>query len=168
MRGFQAILGAGAVALAAGEISIIAASVESPSPILLLPGAIMAATLVWLCVLAVRMPASMVSVDEDGTRIRFVGFLNTVIAPGGILSAGIARHPWWGGLGVRTWFGSTVVLATAPGRVVELELRQQVRVWLLPRVFGLRAQRLRVSVERPDELVRLFPPAPTAGRPRKR
>ena len=168
MLAFQTILIAGALALAAGAAGMVAAFVDSRSFITLLPTAIMAAAFVLLCRLAFQMPASRVSVDPDGTRIRFGSFIDAHIPTGGILSARAAKHPWWGGLGVRTWFGSTVVLATAPGKVAELELMEPVRVWLLPRVFGLKAQRLRVSVERPGDLVRQFPSPASGAAPKKR
>lgn len=168
MLAFQTILIAAALALGAGAIGTVTAFLDSRSFISLLPTAVMAATFVLLCRLAFQMPASRVSVEPDGTRIRFGSFIDTHIPAGGILSARAAKHPWWGGLGVRTWFGSTVVLATAPGEVAELELKDPVRVWLLPRVFGLKAQRLRVSVERPGELVRHFPSPASGAAPKKR
>ncbi len=168
MQGFQTILIAAALALGAGVAGMVAAFFDTRSLVTLLPMTIMAASFVLLCRLAFQMPASRVSVDADGTRIRFGSFIDAHIPAGGILTARAAKHPWWGGLGVRTWFGSTVVLATAPGQVAELELREPVRVWLLPRVFGLKAQRLRVSVERPGELVRQFPSPASGAAPKKR
>lgn len=157
MRLFQIVLIFGALALGAGVAGMVSTFIDNGSAIALLPAAFMALVFVWLCRLAFQMPASRVTVGPVGTRVRFGGFIDTLIPPGGIVAARTAKHPWWGGLGVRTWFGSTVVLASAPGRVAELELREKVRVWLVPRVFGLKAQRLRVSVERPDELARQFP-----------
>ncbi len=157
LRLFQIVLIFGALALGAGVAGMVSTFIDNGSAIALLPAAFMALVFVWLCRLAFQMPASRVTVGPVGTRVRFGGFIDTLIPPGGIVAARTAKHPWWGGLGVRTWFGSTVVLASAPGRVAELELREKVRVWLVPRVFGLKAQRLRVSVERPDELARQFP-----------
>lgn len=153
MRGFQVILALAAAATGIGAAFTAKTFADGGSLVALIPTAILGLAFLWSFQLALRMPTSFVAVGDDKTRIRFAGFVDTVVANRDITDARLARHPLWGGLGVRTWFGATVVLATAPGEVAELEFRAPVRVWLIPRLLPLKAQRLRLSVRNPGKLV---------------
>ena len=165
MRGFQIILALAAVATGIGAAFTAKAFSDDGNPVALIPAAILGITFLWCFQLALRMPTSFVAVGDDKTRIRFAGFVDTIIANRDITDARLARHPLWGGLGVRLWFGSTVALATAPGEVAELEFRAPVRVWLIPRLLPLKAQRLRLSVRNPGKLVDRLAAAQPAARP---
>jgi hypothetical protein len=75
-----------------------------------------------------------------------------------VLSATIAGHRWWQGLGIRSDLAGTVMLATATGNCAQFELDEPLRVWVIPRILPIRARRLRLSVRDPERLVALFVP----------
>ncbi len=111
--------------------------------------------------LAVRMPTSFVAISDERTRIRFGGFVDTVILNSDVIGARLVWHPWYAGLGVRSNFGGTVGLIGAWGAVAELDLNQPVRIWLIPRLLRVRARKLRVSVKNPQKLVDRFAASPS-------
>jgi len=93
-----------------------------------------------------------------------------------IVNAELVRHPWWGGMGVRTMFRGDVALASTWGAAARITFREPVRVWLIPRLIPVRTQRLIVTVRNPEKLVERFRqatpapsrPAPTARKMRNR
>ncbi|MGE5595145.1 MAG: hypothetical protein ACM3S1_03810, partial [Hyphomicrobiales bacterium] len=71
-----------------------------------------------------------------------------------------------GGLGLRTNFAGEVALVSAWGDVAELSLRDPIRVWLVPRLIPLRAERLTLSIRNPQKLAERFgAPTPQSSRP---
>ncbi|MBK6662835.1 MAG: hypothetical protein IPG47_08795 [Thermoflexaceae bacterium] len=137
---------------------------EEKEPVLLGLTALFMVLFIWMFSLALRAPTSFVAVSDERTRIRFAGFVDTVIDNRSVIGVRLVKHPLWGGIGVRTSFGGTVALATATGQVAELVLRQPVRVWLIPRILPVRANNLRLSIRNPQKLVERFG-APPAERP---
>jgi hypothetical protein len=59
---------------------------------------------------------------------------------------------------VRTSFSGDVALVAASGRAAELTLKQPIRVWLIPRLWRIRANRVVVSVRNPHKMVERFGP----------
>jgi hypothetical protein len=116
----------------------------------------LAIVFLWAFAAALRAPTSFLAVGDERTRIRFAGFIDTVIANGDIRAVRLAKHPWWGGIGVRTDLRGTVSLVTGFGQVAELELKSPVRVWVIPRLWRLKASRLRLSIRNPEKLVDRF------------
>jgi hypothetical protein len=116
----------------------------------------LAVVFLWAFAAAVRAPTSFLAVGDERTRIRFAGFIDTVIANSDIRAVRLVKHRPWGGIGVRTDLRGTVSLVTAFGTVAELELKSPVRVWLIPRLWRLRATKLRLSIRNPDKLVDRF------------
>lgn len=103
--------------------------------------------------LALRMPTSFVAIADDKTRIRFGGFADSVILNSDVVGARLVKHPVWGGLGVRTNFGGTVALVSAWGEVAELDLKSPMKVWIIPKLWPIKAKKLRLSVRNPQKLV---------------
>jgi hypothetical protein len=106
----------------------------------------------WAFATALRAPTSFVAVAGERTRIRFAGFIDTVIPNSDVLSVTVQHRSLLYGIGVRTDFRGEVGLISIPGEVAVLALREPVRVWLIPRLIRLRARRLAVSVRHPERL----------------
>ena len=110
----------------------------------------------WGFATALRAPTSFVAVADNRTRIRFAGFVDTVVDNRNIVSARLVNHRWYAGIGVRTNFGGQVSLVSSSGEVCELTMRQPIRVWLIPKLLPLKARQLRLSVRNPQKLVERF------------
>jgi hypothetical protein len=136
--------------------------------ILLLPAAfVLGLTFLWAFAAALRAPTSFVAVaiPEGRTRIRFAGFVDTVVDNKNIRGARMVRRNILGGIGVRTNFSGDVALVSTWGEAVEITLGQPIRVWLLPKVLRVKAQRLTLSVRNGQKLVDHFGSAAAASPP---
>jgi hypothetical protein len=156
MRLFQALLAM--VALASGVGTAFAAKgfSDSHNVLLLLLTVFLGLVFVWMFSATLKAPTSFVAITEDRTRIRFGSFVDTVVANSNIAGAEMAKHWLPAGVGVRTNFRGDVALVSTTGEVARLIFRQPIRVWLIPRLIPLRAQRLTVSVRNPQKLVERF------------
>ena len=166
MRMFQALLAAITLATGIGTVfSLKAASDSSAWPLLVVPLAL-GLVFIWAFGATLRAPTSYVAISDTGTRIRFAGFVDTVVANGNITGARLMRWPLLGGLGVRMAFRGDVALASAWGEAVELAFREPVRIWLIPRILPVRARRLALTVRNPEKMVERFgPPEGVASPP---
>ncbi len=174
IRLFQVIMAFAATVSGIGAVVTLKAISDGGGWWMLPVALILGGVFLWLFTVTLRIPTSFVAISPERTRIRFAGFLDTVVDNNDILGARLVKHSWLGGLGVRTNFSGTVTLATASGLVAELVLRGPVRVWIIPRVWRIRADHLRLSVRHPEKMAERFgepraaPAAPaTVGRPRK-
>jgi hypothetical protein len=158
IRGFQVLLALIALACGLGSAVTLKVFIDRDDAWSLIPAVVLGLVFLWMFGMAVRAPTSFVAVADERTRIRFAGFLDTVVANNDIRAVRIAKHPIWGGVGVRTDFSGMVALVTVWGPVAELELATPVRVWLIPRVWRIRARVLRLSIRHPEKLVERFAP----------
>ena len=156
VRFLQVILAIGATVMGVGAAIVLKAFSDKGDWYLLPIAVVMGLVFIWMFGLTMRLPTSFVAVSPERTRIRFGGFVDTVVDNGDILGARLAHHPFIGGLGVRTAFNGTVTLTAASGMVAELVLRKPVRIWLIPRLWPCHADHLRVGVRNPEKLVERF------------
>jgi hypothetical protein len=170
VRGLQVFAALVALAFAIGATLMLKSFTDGgPLPLLFVAG-IFGLAFLWLFAIAVRAPTSFVAISPERTRIRFAGFVDTVIANEDILGVELSRHSILGGIGVRTNFSGTVTLASTWGQSADLVLRTPIRVWFVPRLVPVRGTRLRVTVRNPHKLVERFgapksaSPGPTAAR----
>ena len=110
----------------------------------------------WSFMGALRAPTSFVAITDERTRIRFAGFVDTVVATPDITSAEMVRWNILGGIGIRTNFGGKVALVTAGGTAVEIRLRNPIRVSVIPGLLRVKADRLTLSVKNPQRMVERF------------
>jgi hypothetical protein len=167
IRGLQVILSVVAVAMGVGAVVFLKIFSDERTWYALVLAVIFGAVFLWAFATTLRAPTSFVAVAEERTRIRFAGFVDTVVPNSDILGARLVRHRLVSGIGVRTNFAGDVALVSAWGDVAELTLRRPLRVWLIPRLLPVRATRLRVSVRNPAKLVERFGAPPAAASPAK-
>jgi hypothetical protein len=170
IRVFQIFLALVTLACGVGATVLLKAFTDGASFVALIGAILLAAVFLWTFGAALRAPTSFVAISPERTRIRFAGFVDTVIDNRDVVGARLVRHRPWAGVGVRTNFQGDVALVTAWGEVAELVLNRPIRIWLIPKLVPLRASRLRLSVRHPEKLVERFgaPPAsPDAGGARK-
>ncbi len=98
---------------------------------------------------------SFVEVDDEAVRVRFGWLLSATIPRANVEGAAAIEWPWWRGLGWRVGLGEPVGLTGSYSGVVELRLKEPLRVWGL-----VRYRRLAISLERPEEFVNSFAPSP--------
>ena len=156
IHAFQVLLAVAALATGLGTVLAAAAFSSTGSWYLLLVAGFLGLIFVWMFSATLRAPTSFTAISETGTRIRFGGFVDTVVSNQNIAGARLRRWPLLGGLGVRTNFRGDVALATAWGECVELVFRTPVRVWLVPRLIPIQAQRLVLSLRNPAKVVERF------------
>ena len=170
IRWLQLIAAVAAGAVAIAGVVVLKAYVDDGPKWLILLAAWFAILFIWLFGVALRLPTSFVAVSQDRMRIRFAGFVDTVIDTRDVTGARLRDWPIWGGLGVRTGFRGDVALVAAWGTVAEVTLRQPIRVWLIPRLWRVRADRLALSVRNPAKLAERFaaPPLPAAPKKKRR
>ena len=89
-------------------------------------------------------------------RIRYAGFVDTVIDTRDVASARLRDWPLWGGIGVRAGFGGGVALVATWGPVAEITLHRPIRVWVIPRLWRVKSTKVTVSVRNPAKLVERF------------
>lgn len=160
IRGLQLIVAIAAGAMAIAGLVALKAYVDDGPKWLVLLAALFAMIFIWLFGVALRLPTSFVAISQDRMRIRFAGFVDTVIDTRDVTGARLRDWPIWGGLGVRTGFRGDVALVAAWGPVAEVTLSQPIRVWLIPRLWRVRADRIALSVRNPAKLAERFGPAP--------
>ena len=176
VRMFQVLLAIIALACGIGATLALKGVTNGQGILLLLPAVILGMVFLWAFSATLRAPTSFVAVTPERTRLRFAGLIDTVISNNDVVGARLVRRNILGGIGVRTNFSGDVALVTTWGEVVELTLRNPVRVWLVPRIIPLRATRLTLSLRNPQKLVDRFgaPTTPTrtatvgGGRTRQR
>lgn len=173
IRWLQAVVAIAAGALAIAGVLTLKAYIDDRAGLLLMLTVVYAVLFLWLFGMALRLPTSFVAISPERMRIRFGGFTDSLLETREVAGARLVNWSWWKGLGVRTGFGGDVALVAAWGPAVELTLKQPIRVWLIPRLWRVRATRVTLSVRNPQKMVERFGPAtaqptPTATGKRKR
>ena len=102
----------------------------------------------WLLPFGISQKSAFAELNEDGLLVRF-GFTEYRISREEISSASLSTWPIWAGVGWRTDLAGTLALIGAPGRAVDLRLREHTRLGL----FGIPCERLVVTVENPGRFV---------------
>ncbi|MCC6958553.1 MAG: hypothetical protein IT301_01780 [Dehalococcoidia bacterium] len=156
IRGLQLLVAIAAGALAIAGVVVIKSYLDGGPGWLVLMAAFFGMLFIWLFGVALRLPTSFVAISEDRMRIRYAGFVDTVIETKDVSGARLRDWPLWGGLGVRTGFRGDVALVAAWGPVAEITLKRPIRVWLIPRLWRVRATKVAVSVRNPAKLVERF------------
>lgn len=165
IRFLQVILSTVALVSGVGAVVLLKAVADDKGLLLLVPAFVAGLAFLWAFATTMRAPTSFVAVAEERTRIRFAGFVDTVVANADITGVRLVRRNILGGIGVRTNFRGDVALVSTWGEVAEITLRQPIRVWLIPRILPVRASRLQVSVRHPGLLVDYFGKRPVRTSP---
>lgn len=162
VRGIQAVLALSLVALLAGLVSMAWVAIAEPALPLLVPAVLVLLATAYLVFMLARLSSSRVTVTAESVSFRFPGAVDAAIPRANIVSAALADHRWWQGLGIRSDLAGTVMLATTTGTAAQFELANPLRIWVIPRILPIRARRLRVTIRDPERLVSRFtaPPAP--------
>lgn len=163
IRMFQLLLAAGALATGVGAVFSAKAVADSGTLLLMPVPLLLGLVFIWLFGAALRAPTSYVAVSERGMRIRFAGFVDTVVASANIAGASTSRWPLWGGLGVRTAFRGDAALASTWGESLEVSFREPVRIWVIPRLLPAHVTRLTLTIRNPAKLAAHFGPPPVTG-----
>ena len=156
IRLFQVILSAVALASGVASVVLLKAVADDKGLLFLIPAVVAGLLFLWAFATTMRAPTSFVAVAEERTRIRFAGFIDTVVANSEITAVRLVRRNIFGGIGVRTNFKGDVALVSTWGTVAEITFRKPVRVWIIPRILPARALRLQVSIRNPALLVEHF------------
>lgn len=163
IHSFQVILALISMGLALACVVLLKLYADGGSKALMVPAVILGLFFLWGFATCLRAPTSFVAIADNRTRIRFAGFVDTVVDNRNILGARIVNHAIYKGMGVRTNFGGLVTLSSSHGPVCELTLAEPIRVWFIPKIFPVKARILRVSVRNPEKMVDRFGPPPAAG-----
>ena len=156
MQRFQVILAFAALLSGVGGVISLKAFLDDRAwPLLLITG-FLVLIFIWLFGTTMRAPTSLVAVAPERTRIRFAGFVDTVIDNRDILGVRLKKTNILTGIGVRTNFSGDVALLSTWGVSAEIILRNPIRVWLIPRLIPLKAWRLTLSIRHPEKLVDRF------------
>jgi len=155
IRVFQVILALAALALGVGLAVTLKAFSDTGNYLFLIVSIALGLGFLWMFSSALRAPTSFVAVADDRTRIRFAGFIDTIVLNRDIEGVTLVRRSFWSGLGVRMTPGG-VSLLTSWGEVAEFSFRNPVRVWLIPRVLPVKTRTLGVSVRNPALLADRF------------
>lgn len=158
VRPMQALLAGSTILLAAGAVGMVWAAVTEDAWLMLAPALLLVVTVAYLLRMLARLPGACAVVSERELYVRFPAAVDAAMPRTNVLSATIAGHRWWQGLGIRSDLAGTVMLATATGNCAQFELDEPLRVWVIPRILPIRARRLRLSVRDPERLVALFVP----------
>ena len=156
IRGLQVLVAIAAGALAIGGVLVLKSYVDGGPAWLLLLAVLYGLLFLWLFGVALRLPTSFVAISEDRMRIRYAGFVDTVIDTRDVASARLRDWPLWGGIGVRAGFGGGVALVATWGPVAEITLHRPIRVWVIPRLWRVKSTKVTVSVRNPAKLVERF------------
>ncbi len=156
IRLFQVVLVLIALITGLGAVFLARAVADGNGSILIVPGIVLLFVFSWSFMGALRAPTSFVAITDERTRIRFAGFVDTVVATPDITSAQTVRWNILGGIGIRTNFGGKVALVTATGTAVEIGLRSPIRVSVIPGILRVKADRLTLSVKNPQRMVERF------------
>ncbi|MGE0598117.1 MAG: hypothetical protein AB7J35_13290 [Dehalococcoidia bacterium] len=158
IRFLQVVVATAAGALAISGVLVLNLYLDEKQPLMLLMAIFFGMLFLWLFGMALRLPTSFVAISPDRMRIRFGGFVDTIVETNDVLGARLVPWNWWRGLGVRTAFGGDVALVAAWGTAAEITLKRPIRVWLLPRLWRVSATRVVVSVRNPQKLADRFGP----------
>lgn len=174
IRFLQVIVASAAAVLALCAVFVLGLYLNEDKPVMLLYAVFLGIVFLWLFGMALRLPTSFVAISQDRMRIRFGGFVDTIVETNDVAGARLVPWNWWRGIGVRTAFGGDVALVATWGTAAEVTLKRPIRVWLLPRLWRVSATRVTVSVRNPQRLVERFgpvknvPPKNTSATMRKR
>jgi len=169
IRAFQALLAVATLGEGVMAVVFLKSYTDGNGLIFLPIAAILGLAFLWTFAAALRAPTSFVAVaiPEGRTRIRFAGFVDTVIDNRNIVGARLVRRSFIGGVGVRTNFSGEVALVSAWGEAVELTFKSPIRVWLIPGILPLKAYRLSLSLRNGQKLVDHFGSVKTPSSPAK-
>lgn len=167
IRSFQVILAIAALLLGVGLATALKTYSDSGNPLLLIAGVVLGLGFLWMFAAALRAPTSFVAVGDERTRIRFAGFVDTIVPNSDIVGARVVRRRFWYGLGARMTPGGASLL-TSWGDIAELSFRSPVRIWLIPRVLPVNARTLGLSVRNPGLLAQRFGPPPSDASPARK
>jgi len=173
IRALQVIMAVAALALALGGIVALKAYTDGEGTWLILLAVLMGALFLWLFGVTLRLPTSFVAISADRMRIRFGGFVDTIVDTRDVIGAELVPWQLWRGLGVRTGLRGDVALVAAHGTAARLTLKQPIRVWLIPRLWRISATSVVLSVRNPHKMVERFAgqsqaPSGTRGLPARR
>lgn len=107
----------------------------------------------FVAVFGTKLRSATVEARRDGLRIYFPLSVETTVPIANIVAARVVNHRIFYGLGIRTNLVGHAALATAWGPAAEFELRDPVRVGILPVIWWTHARKLRLTVEHSAELV---------------
>ena len=158
IRGLQVILVIAAGSVAIGAVFLLKSYVDEGGAFLLVLAVLFAVLFLWIFGMAIRLPTSFVAISADRMRLRFGGFVDTIVDTKDVSGARLVPWRWWQGLGVRTGFGSDIALVAAWGPAAEVTLKRPIRVWLIPRIWRVSATRVVLSVRNPHKMVERFGP----------
>ena len=158
IRFLQAAVAIAAGAMAISGVVVLKTYLDEDQPLMLLLAIFFGMLFLWLFGMALRLPTSFIAISQDRMRIRFGGFVDTIVDTNDVLGAELVPWRWWRGLGVRTAFGGDVAFVAAWGTAAEITLKRPIRVWLLPRLWRVSATRVVVSVRNPQKLAERFGP----------
>jgi len=169
IRAIQVLLAFAALSAGVSTVFSVKAFAEEGGAWFLLLSVVLGLLFIMLFGWTLKAPTSFVAVAPERTRIRFISFVDRVIDNRDIVGVRLREWELWRGLGVRTNFAGDVGLVSAWGTCVELTLREPVRIWLIPRLLPIKANRLVLSVRNPEKLVERFAEQPrvastTSGR----
>lgn len=160
VRGLQVIVALAGGALAIAGVVVLKTYIDGGPKYLILMTALFAMFFLWMFGIALRLPTSFVAISQDRMRIRYGGFVDTILETNQVEGARLVNWQLYKGLGVRTGFGGDVALVSAWGQVAEITLKQPLRVWLIPGLWRIKATRVALSVRNPSKLVDRFGPVP--------
>jgi hypothetical protein len=158
----QVLIAIGAMGVAIGGVVMLKSYLDGEGAWLLLLAVVFGILFLWMFGIALRLPTSFVAVSQDRMRIRFGGFVDSIVETSEVSGARLIDWRWWRGLGVRTAFSGDISLVGAWGPVAEVTLKRPVRVWLIPRLWRISATRVVLGVRNPHKLVERFGSAPVA------
>jgi len=162
IRGLQIIVVIAAGAMAIAGTLMLRSYLDSQNVLEMLLAILFAVIFIWLFGMAIRLPTSFVAISPDRMRIRFGGFVDTIMETKDVAGAQPVEWKWWRGIGVRTFFAGDVAFVAAWGPAVELTLRRPIRVWLIPKLLPVKATRVVLSVRNPHKMVERFGPVTNA------
>lgn len=168
IRGLQLLVAIVAGALAIAGVVVLKAYADGGPVWLVLLAAWFVVLFIWLFGMALRLPTSFVAISQDRMRIRFAGFVDTIIDTRDVSGARLRDWEIWRGVGVRTAFGGDVALVATWGPVAEVTLKQPIRVWLIPRLWRIRATKVVLGVRNPAKLAERFGPVPSNASAKKK
>lgn len=163
IRLLQVLVAIGAMGVAIGGVVMLKSYQDGEGAWLLILAVLLGLLFLWMFGIALRLPTSFVAVSQDRMRIRFGGFVDSIVETNEVAGARLIDWRWWRGLGVRTAFSGDISLVGAWGPVAEVTLKRPVRVWLIPRLWRISATRVVLGVRNPHKLVERFGPAPAAA-----
>src|SRR5688572_19388696 len=115
IRGLQIIVVIAAGAMAIAGTLMLRSYLDSQNVLEMLLTILFAVIFIWLFGMAIRLPTSFVAVSPDRMRIRFGGFVDTIMETKDVAGAGLVEWKWWRGIGVRTFFSGDIALVAAWG-----------------------------------------------------